>query len=377
MGAASSPTLTRVGRLAAALLPLAIALAACGDANTGAAGSVVEAHVVRVIENGQRTIPGAAGGQLSQRLEVELDSSLFRGEHQTIEWAGRRALDLQGLLRAGDHVLLSVSRDGDTRTYAIQEVVRFPQLAPLAILLVVALLAVARLAGIAALGGLAASVAVFLLAIVPAIQRGDDPLVATLVGSSAVLVAAVFVVHGFGRKSLAALIGTFAGLVVVGGLGAATLVAARMSGFSSEETVFLWVATDGKLDVARLALAGVIVGSLGALVDMSVGQASTAFELAAADPDLRGRALYLSALRVGRDHIGSLINTLALAYFGGALPLVLLISLNYQPLSVALNSEEMTASILSVLAASVGLVLCVPVTTAAAVVFARGHAGRT
>jgi len=87
-------------------------------------------------------------------------------------------------------------------------------------------------------------------------------------------------------------------------------------------------------------------------------------------PELRGRPLYLSALNVGRDHIGSLINTLALAYFGGALPLVLLLSMGFQPLSVSLNSEAMVESIVTVIVASVGLVLCVPVTTAVAVMLA-------
>ena len=105
---------------------------------------------------------------------------------------------------------------------------------------------------------------------------------------------------------------------------------------------------------------------LGALVDMAVGQASTAFELSGAS-ELRGRRLYLSALNVGRDHIGSLVNTLALAYFGGALPLIVLVSLGFQPLSVSINSEEITQSILAVLIASIGLVLCVPLTTGIAV----------
>jgi uncharacterized membrane protein len=100
---------------------------------------------------------------------------------------------------------------------------------------------------------------------------------------------------------------------------------------------------------------------------MAVGQASTAFELSATS-GLKGRSLYFSALNVGRDHIGSLVNTLALAYFGGALPLIVLVSLGLQPLSVSLNSEEITASVISVLIASIGLVLCVPLTTAIAVV---------
>ena len=355
------------------LILFAVLLASCGDVNSGASGTVVEGHVTKVIETGQRAAAGGGGPAIFQRVEVQLDSSLYRGETATIEWGGRRALNAAGLLHEGDRVLLTVSRDGNTRNYAIAEVVRLPALVPLAALLVVTLLGIARLSGLAALGGLAASLAVFLLAIVPAIQRGDDPLIATVVGSVAVLVASVFVVHGLGRKSVAALLGTLAGLIAVGGLGALALAATRTSGFATENEIFLSVATDGRVDIARLALAGVIVGSLGALVDMSVGQASTTFELAAIDPELRGRPLYLSALRVGRDHIGSLINTLALAYFGGALPLVVLLSLSYQPLSVALNSEEMTTSILTVLVASVGLVLCVPVTTAFAVAFAGGR----
>lgn len=347
-----------------------VLLTACGDANTGASGTVVEAHVVRVIESGQRVVPGVERGQLFQRLEVELESSLYRGETVTLEWGGRRALTPAGLLKEGDRVLLALSREGTDRTYTIAEVVRLPSLIPYGVLLVLVLVGIARLAGLAALTGLAASIAVFLLAIVPAIQRGDDPLVATVVGSIAVLIASVFVVHGFGAKSVAALGGTVAGLVIVGGLGAMILAASRMSGFAGEETIFVSVATEGRLDVARLALAGVIVGSLGALVDMAVGQSSATFELASVDPELRGRALYLSALRVGRDHIGSLINTLALAYFGGALPLVVLLSLNFQPLSVALNSEEMIESIVTVIVASIGLVVCVPVTTALAVALA-------
>lgn len=348
----------------------ALAMVACVDPNTGTAASVVEGHVTKVLLTDQRALPGAAP-QLFQRLQIELDGSLYRGDRVEVDWGGRRALNANGLLREGDRVLLTVTREGDRRLYAIQEVVRLPALLPFGALLVVVLIGVARLKGLTALAGLAASVGVFLLAIVPSVQRGEDPLLATVLGSAGVLAAAVFVVHGFNRKSVAALAGTLAGLVMVGGLGALALAAARMTGFGSEEAIFLSVATEARVDVARLALAGVIVGSLGALVDMSVGQSSTAFELAATDPSLRGGALYASALNVGRDHIGSLINTLAFAYFGGALPLVVLLSLGYAPLSVALNSEEIAGSLLTVVVASVGLVLCVPITTAAAVAMTR------
>src|SRR5438128_2331180 len=352
------------------VLAVAIAaIAACGDPNTGVGIEVIEGHVVRVIAAGDHD------GAKFQRLAVQLDGSLYRGETVELEWDGRRALNENGFLSPGDRVLLTLSREGNTRTYTISEIVRLPSLWPFVVLLAIALVAVGRWKGVASLAGLGASIAVFLLAVLPAVRTGNDPLLATLVGSIGVLVVAVFVVHGFNQKSVAALLGTLGALVLVLVLAAVAVSVARITALGTEDAIFVFVGTAGKVDMPRLVLAGVVVGSLGALVDMAVGQASTAFELSATS-ELRGRKLYLSALNVGRDHIGSLVNTLALAYFGGALPLIVLVSLGFQPLSVSINSEEITQSILAVLIASIGLVLCVPLTTAVATYLAdRARAG--
>ena len=355
--------------LRALLLSLAaLGAAACGSLVSGGQ-DIVAGHVTDVLEVGSRAAPGTIA-QPFQRVRVQLDESLYRGDVVELEWDGRRALDENGFLHPGDRVLLKVTREGNDRAYTIQEIVRLPALIPVAVLLVIVLLVVARLKGLAALAGLASSVAVFLLAVVPALQRGDDPLLATLVGSLGVIAVSVFVVHGLNRKSLAALCGTMAGLGVVTAIGAFAIASARMTGMGTEEQVFLALGTEGRIDMPRLALAAAMVGSLGAIVDMAVGQASAAFELASVDAGLRGRRLYDSALNVGRDHVGSLVNTLALAYFGSALPVVLLISLNYQPLAIAVNSEVIVESMIAILAASIGLVLCVPITTAIAVMFA-------
>ena len=353
------------------LVLLSGVLVGCTSLYSGRAGSVTDAHIVRVVAQGTRGA-GAPGlpGQPFQRLELKLDGGLYRGDVVTLEWGGHNALNANGLLAAGDRVLVSQRRDGDARQYAIEEIVRLPSLLPLVALLVVALLLVARWKGLASLAGLAGSVAVFLLAIVPAVQRGEDPLIATLLGSLAVVVVAVFVVHGFNRKSLAALVGTAVSLTAVLVLSAGTLVLAHITGLGSEEAVFLAVGSGGTIDLHRLVLAGIVVGSLGALVDMGIGQASATMELSAVDPTLAGRQLYASALNVGRDHIGSLINTLALAYFGGALPFIVLLSLGNAPLILALNGETITGSIIAILVASVGLVVSVPVTTAVAVLLA-------
>ena len=357
-------------RLALLLALCAVAASACASLTQGGSADVVSGRVTEIVEVSDRPPVGSAMPQPFQRVRVQLEESLYRGEVIEVQWGGRRALDANGFLRVGDRVLLSVTRDGNARTYAILEVVRLPALIPVAAILVLALVVVARLKGLAALAGLASSVAVFLLAVVPALRAGGDPLVATIFGCLGVIAVSVFVVHGLNRKSLAALCGTMAGLGIVTAMGAFALATARMTGLGSEDQIFLAVGTDGRIDMARLALAAVMVGSLGAIVDMSVGQASATAELAAVDDTLRGRRLYLSALNVGRDHVGSLVNTLALAYFGGALPLILLVSLGYQPLAISLNSEEIIESLIAIMAASLGLVLCVPITTAIAVMFA-------
>ena len=354
----------------ALLLIVLLCASACSALVEGGRQDIATGHVVQVMQNGDRTPVGSGMPQPFQVLHVQLDDTLYRGEVVELQWGGRRALDENGFLQPGDRVLLSVTRSGTDRAYAILEIVRLPALVPVAAVLAIVLLVVARIKGLAALAGLAASVAVFLLAIVPALQRGDDPLIATLIGSLGVIAVSVFVVHGPNRKSLAALCGTMAGLGVVTAVGALALAAGRVTGLGTENQVFLAVGTDGRIDMARLALAAVMVGSLGAIVDMSVGQASATAELAATNAALRGRRLYESAMSVGRDHVGSLVNTLALAYFGGALPFVLLISLGYQPLSISVNSEEIVEPLIAILAASIGLVLCVPITTAIAVMFA-------
>src|SRR5207247_2803574 len=192
----------------AALAVLVAVLVACGNPNTGVGIEVIDAHVVRVLASGDRE------GAKYQRLAVQLDESLYRGEVVELEWDGRRALNENGFLSPGDRVLLTLSREGNTRTYTISEIVRLPSLWPFVVLLAIALVAVGRWKGVASLAGLGASIAVFLLAVLPAVRNGDDPLLATLLGSIGVLVVAVFVVHGFNQKSVAALLRALGARVV-------------------------------------------------------------------------------------------------------------------------------------------------------------------
>jgi hypothetical protein len=124
-------------------------------------------------------------------------------------------------------------------------------------------------------------------------------------------------------------------------------------------------------------LAGVVIGSLGALNDVTITQASAAWELYEANPDRPGTRLYQAAMRIGRDHIASSVYTLVLAYAGATLPLLILFALAGQPFHVVVTGETVAEELVRTLVGSIGLVASVPITTALAafIVTRRGEAG--
>ncbi len=246
-------------------------------------------------------------------------------------------------------------------------------LAVVAIAFAVAVVWLGRLRGLAALAGLAASVAVLIWFIVPAILEGSNPVLVASVGASAIAFLALYLAHGFTKLTHVALIGTFSALALTVALSALTVALASFSGFAGEESFYLTLV--GDLDVRGLLLAGIVLGTLGALDDVTVTQASAVWELKAANPAMPVDALFSSGLKVGRDHIASTVNTLLLAYAGASMPLLLLFALSGQPLGVVANSEVVATEIVRTLVGSMGLVAAVPVTTWLAARFADGPRG--
>ncbi|MCB2223908.1 MAG: YibE/F family protein [Actinobacteria bacterium] len=229
------------------------------------------------------------------------------------------------------------------------------------VLFVLVVIGLGRWRGLAALVGLAASVVILLLFIVPAIIDGRSPVLVALVGASAIAYVALYVAHGFNRMTTVALLGTLAALALTLLLSWVALAAARLSGFAAEESFILTLA--GEIDVGGLILAGVVLGSMGALDDVSVTQASAVWELKLAAPELGWRELFVRSLRVGRDHIASMVNTLLLAYAGAAMPLLLFFVLSNQSLGTVMNTEVVATEVLRTLLGSIGLVAAVPATS--------------
>jgi uncharacterized membrane protein len=176
----------------------------------------------------------------------------------------------------------------------------------------------------------------------------------------------LYLAHGFSARTSTAALGTLLSLLLIGLLGAAFAAATSLTG-ADEDTANLANALGSDLDGRGLVLAGLMIGALGALDDVTVTQTSAVWELRRADPHLRPIALFGAAMRIGRDHVASAVNTLVLAYAGAALPLLLLFSVAERGLTDTLTTQVIATEVVRTLVGSIGLVASVPLTTALAV----------
>ncbi|MFF7310712.1 YibE/F family protein [Streptomyces sp. NPDC008137] len=249
--------------------------------------------------------------------------------------------------------------------YSVTDVNRRLPLAVLAGIFAVAVVVVGRLRGVMALIALAMSFLVLNFFILPAILQGSNPLVVAVVGASAIMLIALYMCHGLSARTSVAVLGTLISLLLIGVLGSVFIDWAALTGNTDDNTGLIH-GLYPTIDMSGLLLAGIIIGSLGVLDDVTVTQTSAVWELHEANPSMGWRGLYRAGIRIGRDHIASVVNTLVLAYAGAALPLLLLFSIAQSGVGTVANSELVAEEIVRTLVGSIGLVASVPVTTALA-----------
>ncbi|MFE1308169.1 YibE/F family protein [Streptomyces sp. NPDC058755] len=249
--------------------------------------------------------------------------------------------------------------------YSVTDVNRKFPMALLAGIFALAVVVVGRMRGVMALVALAVSFLVLTLFILPAILQGSNPLLVAVVGASAIMLIALYMCHGLSARTSVAVLGTLASLLLIGILGSEFIDWAALTGNTDDNTGLIH-GLYPSIDMSGLLLAGVIIGSLGVLDDVTVTQTSAVWELHEANPAMGWRGLYRAGIRIGRDHIASVVNTLVLAYAGAALPLLLLFSIAQSSVGTVANSELVAEEIVRTLVGSIGLVASVPVTTALA-----------
>ncbi len=318
----------------------------------------VAAKVISIIGTEERELPGLDTTVSIQEVSVQLLSGSKKDE--TVAFSNELAA-----VSVGDRIFIDrrVTMEG-REYYVLKDVDRRLGLTVLALLFVGLIVWFSRSNGLRALVCLAISVAAIIFILVPVLLAGYNPALSSLVISGGILTVVLFGTHGINAFSTIAALGTLCAISVTCAIAYVFVDVLRFTGFGSHEAVYLNFSTGGSLDFAGLLLGSIIIGMLGVLDDVAITQASVVAELKRANPSLDAHELYRRATRVGRDHVASLVNTLALAYVGVSLPLILLLARAEVDIMMTINQELVAAELARIMIGSIGIVLTVPATTA-------------
>ena len=262
----------------------------------------------------------------------------------------------------GTSILLQPIPDAQP-AYALVDVDRTVPLLLLSALFAGAVVLLAGWKGVSALVGLAASMAVLAFFVLPSLLSGNSPVWVAVVGASAIAILSMGLAHGFNTRTGVALIGTMVALFITAGLGWIFTELMNFTGVGSDDAAYLEAVSGGVLDLRGLLLAGLVIGALGVLDDVTITQVSSVWEVDAASERSTVGSLLAAGMRVGKDHVAAVVNTLVLAYVGAALPLFLLITLSDAPLMQSLNNEAIASEIVRSMVGSLGIIAAVPITT--------------
>lgn len=279
-------------------------------------------------------------------------------------------------LRIGETVIVNRTAFSDGRvTYVAYERYRLPALLVLTGVFFLLGIVLGGRIGFTALLGLSASIGVLMLFVVPQIIQGSNPLAVSLIGSALIACTALYLAHGFNRRTTLALLSTVITLTLSTILALIFVSISKLFGLGSEEAMFIQTGFLQAVDLRGLLLGGIIIGALGVLDDITTAQTAAIDELSKANHNLGYKELFAAGTSIGREHIASLINTLALAYVGASLPILLLFFVNENmPWWVIVNSEFVAEEVVRTLVGSSSLLLAVPISTyIAAKAFANGN----
>lgn len=329
---------------------------------------IVRAVVIEVLSQEKRNIPGTDTESIYQTIRAEILEGERIGEVVTVE------NDYLALTPNEKFFLhRSISGIDDGERYAVKDVDRRGVIVSFIVLFIGVVIFFSGKQGLRSIVGLFGSFCIIIYVLIPSLLAGYPAVLTSIIIASLILFFAIYFTHGFNRLSTTAFLGTILAVTLTGILARLGVTLARFSGFSSDEAVYLNFNTGGTLDFAGLLLGGIIIGVLGVLDDIAITQAAVVRELYGSTPNLSQKEIYTKALRIGREHVGALVNTLALAYTGASLPLLLFLSSSPLSLAQIINQEIFAVEIMRTVVGSIGLILTVPITTLLAIYMLKGY----
>lgn len=317
-----------------------------------------KAKVIEVSDRSTVVIPGTETPSPIQTLKVEVLEGFDKGKIVTFK-------NDYTQLNVGDtfYVRHEVSKFDSVDTWSVSDPYRLHVLLWLALLFVVLIFLFGGIQGVRGLASLIGSFLLIFYILIPGIYGGYNAVLVSIAVASLIIIAGSYITHGFNKTTTSAVFGMIV-TVIITGLGAYYVVyAAHLSGYHSDESTFLNFNTRGTIDMVGLLFGGIMIGLLGVLYDVAIGQAVAVEELCVVGKHLSRKEIYMRAIRIGREHIGALVNTLAIAYVGASLPLILLMQSATTGVLFIINNEIFSTEIVRILIGSIGLILAVPITT--------------
>jgi len=332
-------------------------------AQDGVHEEIFKAEVVKILE--QKEIKDEIGAYVQQNLLLKALSGSFKGQEVTHYGVNDFQILSTQAYEVGDKVIVNYTRDVDGNDiFFVSDYDRTNPIIWLSIIFVLSVLAVGRWKGIKSLLALVISFFVIIKFIIPRIMAGDNPVFISVVGAIVILLFAIYLTQGINKKAHIANISLILSLIFIALLSVLFTKLTQLTGYSTEEAGFLLELTRGTINLKGLLLAGILIGTLGVLDDVIISQVSTVEQLKIANPNLSKRKIYVMSLKVGIDHITSMINTLFFAYAGASLPLLILFTQSdVAGLNIAhtINNEMIATEVVRTLLGSIGIILSIPI----------------
>jgi uncharacterized membrane protein len=319
---------------------------------------IIKAKVIEILSERSELIPGTDTNHKVEKIRIEVLEGEVKGKVLELD---NDFIDLSD----GDIFYLKriIPWEGGKDLYSVYEPYRTPSLLVLTILFIVLTIIFGGKQGLRGLLSLGGSLVLIGFVLLPAILKGYSPFLTSIGISSLIIILGSYITHGFNKTTTSAVVGMILTISVIGIFAYYSIHAVELTGFDTDEATYLHFNTQGRIDLAGLLLGGILIGLLGVMYDAAIGQAISVEELHRVAPHIPRRTIYKRAIRIGREHIGALVNTLAIAYVGASLPLLLLFYASSESSVVIINREIFSTEIVRSLIGSIGLILAVPITT--------------
>ena len=319
---------------------------------------IVRAKILDTQSEGSSTLPVLNISETDENITVQILEGAQKG--QTVFFS-----DNYPGIKTGDIVYVNHTIYAGTgqEVYSINDVNRLPVIYFFLGLFIFLAILIGGFQGLRGLLSLAGSFVLIIFVLLPAILHGYSPILLSIGVSSLIVILGSYITHGFNKTTSSAIAGMIITIILTGVMAYVGVHVANFSGYASEEAVYLNLNSHGTINLIGILIGGIIIGLLGILYDVSIGQAISVEELHHIAPHIPRGTIFRRAMRMGREHIGALINTLAIAYVGASLPLLLLFSTPPVDIALTVNKELFATEIVRILIGSIGLILAVPITT--------------